>query len=191
VKGVCPYLKVNEKSFISLLNKIMSLPKVKHAHVSSGLRMELLIKTPELLEKLLASHMPGAMKIAPEHTEDTVLRLMHKHPNILPEFLNVCKKMAEKIGKKIHFSAYFMSAHPGCTQADMHAMAATIDRLGLSVRAFQDFTPTPGTLSTAMYVSGVDRDSRKPVFVPSNTKERKLQRQILENMRKSKEYKKR
>lgn len=187
VKGVCPHLKISEKSFVSLLGKIMALPRVKHAHIASGLRMELLLKTPELLERLLADHIPGAMKIAPEHTEDNVLRLMHKQPNVLPEFIEACNAIAGKLRKKIYFSSYLMSAHPGCTLADMQAMGVKIKKLGLNVRAFQDFTPTPGTLSTAMYVSGLDRDTLKPVFVPSNTKERRLQREVLEKMRKKKE----
>ncbi|MBC8316544.1 MAG: YgiQ family radical SAM protein [Desulfobulbaceae bacterium] len=186
VKGVCPHLIINEKCFVSLLDKVKDLPRVKHAHVSSGLRMELLLKTPELLERLLAHHVPGAMKIAPEHTEDNVLRLMHKQPNVLAAFLEECNGIASKLRKNIHFTPYFMSAHPGCTLADMQAMGAKINTLGLNVRSFQDFTPTPGTLSTAMYVSGIDRDTLKPVFVPSSTKERRLQRHVLETIRKKK-----
>jgi uncharacterized radical SAM protein YgiQ len=185
-KCICPQLIIDEKSFLSLLEKVSALPRIKHVHVSSGLRMELLLKTPKLLEKLILHHTPGAMKIAPEHSEDEVLRLMHKQPYILPQFLDMCKKISQQGRKKIHFSPYFISAHPGCTVNDMQSMALKIKNLGLSVRAFQDFTPTPGTLSTAMYVSGLDRDTLKPIFIPSGGKERKLQRMVLEKIRKSK-----
>ena len=185
-KTICPQLIVDEESFLSLLKKVMSLPKIKHVHVSSGLRMELLLRTPKLLEQLILYHIPGEMKIAPEHTEDKVLRLMHKLPYILPQFLDMCKKISKNRRKKIYFSPYLMSAHPGCTVDDMQAMASKINKLGLAVRAFQDFTPTPGTLSTAMYVSGLDRDTRKPIFIPSKAKERRLQRMVLEKIRKRK-----
>ena len=184
-KGICPQLIVDEKSFLSLLERVVALPKIKHVHVSSGLRMELLLKTPMLLKQLILHHTPGAMKIAPEHTEDEVLRLMHKQPYILPQFLDMCKKISKQGRKKIHFSPYFISAHPGCTVDNMQSMALKIKNLGLSVRAFQDFTPTPGTLSTAMYVAGLDRDTLKPIFIPSGGKERRLQRMVLEKIRKS------
>jgi radical SAM superfamily enzyme YgiQ (UPF0313 family) len=144
--------------------------------------MELLLKTPKLLERILLQHTPGTMKIAPEHTEENVLRLMHKQPNILPEFIEKCNEISRKVKKRFFFSPYFMSAHPGCSLKNMEALALTIKKLGLHVKAFQDFTPTPGTLSTAMYVSGLDRDTREPIFIPKQGKERRCQRMVLENL---------
>jgi uncharacterized radical SAM protein YgiQ len=190
-KRVCPHLKINEDAFLALLEKITQMPRVKHAYISSGLRMELLLKTPKLVEKILLHHTPGAMKIAPEHTEENVLRLMHKQPNLVPDFLEMCKEISKKVGKRFFFSPYFMSAHPGCTVKDMEALTSKIKNLGLHVKAFQDFTPTPGTLSTAMYVSGLDRDTRKPIFIPKQGKERRCQRMVLEKVRKKRSRTKR
>ena len=187
--GVCPKLVLDEDRFVSLLQKVQALSKVKHVHVSSGLRMELLLKTPHLLEQLILHNTPGAMKIAPEHTEDEVLRLMHKKPYILPQFLEKCAYIAEKNHRKIRFSPYLMSSHPGCALQDMKKMAAKIKKLGLSVRAYQDFTPTPGTLSTAMYVSGVDRDTGKALYVATGEKDRRMQRMVLEKMSRNKKTK--
>ncbi|MCJ7602613.1 MAG: YgiQ family radical SAM protein [Desulfobulbaceae bacterium] len=179
-EGVCRHLVVDETPLISLLDKVSRADKVKNVFVSSGLRMELLLKTPRLLKKLLTEHTPGAMKIAPEHTVAHVLRLMHKHgPDILPAFLALCRKIAGETGGKFIFTPYFISAHPGCTVDDMQALARDVRKMGLTVRQFQDFTPTPGTISTAMYVCGLDRYKRKPIYVAYNAKERMLQRQVL------------
>ena len=157
----------------------------QHIIVSSGLQMELLLRTPRLLEKLLNKHIPGVMKIAPEHTEAEVLRLMHKQSaEILSMFLKTCRDIASRQGRKIYFSPYFISAHPGSTFNDMKALAEKIKRMGLSVRLSQDFTPTPGTLSTAMYVTGLHCDNLKPIYVPRRAGERRAQRMMLEKLRK-------
>src|SRR3989338_7960557 len=181
---VCNYLRMDENAFVGLLEKISRVKGVKHVFVSSGLQMELLLRTPRLLARLLDKHIPGVMKIAPEHTEAGVLRLMHKQGSeILSQFLKKCREIALKQGKKIYFSPYFISAHPGCTLKDMEALPEKIKRMGFSVRFFQDFTPTPGTLSTAMYVTGIDRNTLNPVYVPRKAGERREQRMILEKMR--------
>lgn len=181
---VCPHLRVEENAFLELLEKVSLVHGVTHVHVSSGLRMELLLRTPGLLARLLTRHIPGAMKIAPEHTEPEILRLMHKSGSeCLPDFLRKCRDIAAKRGRKILFTPYFISAHPGCTLEDMEMLARKIRKMGLSVRQFQDFTPTPGTLSTAMYVTGLDRDTLKPIHVPRGGKERRTQRLLLEEMR--------
>ena len=182
--GICSNLRVNEDAFLELLRKASKINGVKHVFVSSGLQMELLLRTPRLLERLFSLHTPGVMKIAPEHTEARVLRLMHKQSSeLLSEFLKTCREITRKIGKKIHFTPYFISAHPGCTLKDMEALAEKLKKMGLTVQLFQDFTPTPGTLSTAMYVTGLDYETLKPVYVPKKTTERRAQRDVLEKMR--------
>lgn len=181
--GVCRHLQIDEKSFIDLLDGVVNVAHIKNAFISSGLRMELLLLTPKLLEKILNDHTPGAMKIAPEHTEPNVLKLMHKqHEDVLPAFLEMCRNISQKTGKKYFFTPYIISAHPGCRQEDMQALGAKIKKLGLPMRQFQDFTPTPGTISTAMYVSGLDRDTGKTIHVARNDKERRAQRLILEKL---------
>lgn len=176
----CPELKLDEKAFISLLSEVSSLPSIKHCFVSSGLRMELLLKTPDLLRKIVSEHTAGRMKIAPEHTEDEVLRLMHKPSSrLLEDFLMEYKRIKRDV-KGI--CAYLISAHPGATLEHANNMAKRLKRLGLAVRQFQDFTPTPATLSTAMYVSGLDRDKKTPIYVPKRRSERMQQRKTLERL---------
>jgi uncharacterized radical SAM protein YgiQ len=182
--GVCRHLRVDEAALLDLLARVDRVSGVKNVFVSSGLRMELLLKTPRLLRKLLADHTPGAMKIAPEHTVARVLKLMHKQgPDILPAFLAMCRKIAAETGGTFNCTPYFISAHPGCTLADMRELARDVRKMGLSVRQFQDFTPTPGTIATAMYVSGLDREGRRPLFVARKAGERLAQRRVLEEMK--------
>ncbi|MCF6290758.1 MAG: YgiQ family radical SAM protein [Desulfobacterales bacterium] len=181
--GICGHLKIDEDSFLRLLTEATAIQGVKHLFISSGLRMELLMRTPELLTRILAQHTPGALKIAPEHTSSSVLKLMHKQrPELLPRFLKTCRDLAAKLKKPVHFTPYFISAHPGCTMADMEKLAATIKKLQLPVRRLQDFTPTPGTLSTAMYVTGLDRDTLKKIPVARGAREKRDQRLVLEKI---------
>lgn len=178
---ICRFLKIDEQAFVDLLEGVAGIDRVKHVFVSSGLRMELLLRTPLLLRRLLLSHTPGTLKIAPEHTEPGVLRLMHKPGvEVLGQFLQVAREIVNKQGGRLRVTPYLIAAHPGCTRQDMEKMAATLKDLDLELRQFQDFTPTPGTIATAMYVSGLDRDSRQPLFVARKTGERREQRQALE-----------
>jgi len=177
---ICRHLRLGETGFLDLLRRAARLPGVKHLFVSSGLRMELLLRTPQLLEQIILHHTPGAMKIAPEHTEPEVLKLMHKPGSeVLSEFLARSRKIAADNGRELLFTPYFIAAHPGCTLADMTRLAAKAAKLGLSTRQLQDFTPTPGTLATAMYVAGLARDTRQPIHVARTTNERRAQRQCL------------
>ena len=190
---LCRNLRFDEKALVSLLQEVSALEGVRHVFVSSGLRMELLLQTPLLLESLIMKHLPGSMKIAPEHTEEEILTLMHKESHQkLRDFLTQCRKIAKGLGKEILFNPYIITAHPGCTVKHCEMMARKLERLGLQTRQFQDFTPTPGTLSTAMYVTSLDRSSKNRIFVPRNQTEKQRQRQILEGNRggKTAEYKK-
>ncbi|HCC55228.1 MAG TPA: YgiQ family radical SAM protein [Desulfobulbaceae bacterium] len=178
---VCKFFRIDEQAMLGLLEAVAECAGVKHLFVSSGLRMELLTRTPKLLRQLLLHHTPGAMKIAPEHTEDKVLRLMHKPGlSVLEEFLSLCREIGKKAGKIFHFTPYLIASHPGCTLADTEKMAARLAILGLTIRQFQDFTPTPGTISTAMYVTGLDPETRQTITVARSTGERRSQRQALE-----------
>ena len=178
---ICKNLVLNEHLFIELLGRVADLDRINHLFVSSGLRLELLLETPALLEKLLKDHTPGNLKIAPEHTEAEVLALMHKegHERLI-RFVQLFNKVTRKLGKKAGLTPYVISAHPGCSEAHTRRMVQKMKRLGLTVRQFQDFTPTPGTLSTAMYVSGRHRDRDADIQVARNRSERMSQRQIIE-----------
>lgn len=178
---VCPHLQIREEEFLRLLDEVATIPGIRHVFISSGLRMELLLKTPSLLRRIIRQHTPGALKIAPEHTDADLLTLMHKEaPALLREFVHTCRRIAGELGRDIRFSPYIITAHPGCGEKQVRQLIQDLRSIDLQVRAFQDFTPTPGTISTAMYVTGLRRDSKKELFVPRNARERKKQRDILE-----------
>jgi uncharacterized radical SAM protein YgiQ len=178
---VCRHLRLDENALVDVLQSVQAIEGIHHVFISSGLRMELLLQTPLLLETLILAHLPGSIKIAPEHTEDEILTLMHKESHQkLCEFLDRCRKVAKKLGKEIRFNPYIITAHPGCTAQHSAMMAKKLEKAGLHVRQFQDFTPTPGTLSTAMHVTGLHRDTNAPLFVPRNQSEKRQQRKILE-----------
>ncbi len=178
---VCKNLVVDEQSLLTLLREISALSRVRHVFISSGLRMELLTRTPDLFKEIIRSHTPGALKIAPEHTEQEVLELMHKESSEqLEKLLVLGRKLATEVNKTIQFSPYIISAHPGCRESHTAALVKRLQQLDLELKQFQDFTPTPGTLSTTMFVTGLHRDSGEPVYVARNHSERMKQRRILE-----------
>ncbi len=184
---MCKNLQVDEKQFLSLLHDISALPGIRNVFISSGLRLELLCQTPKLFKEIIKSHTPGTLKIAPEHTEQEVLDVMHKESsNQLQRFLDLGRKLGRELKKDVHFSPYIISAHPGCKESHTASMVKTLKKLGLELRQFQDFTPTPGTLATAMYVTGLHRDTEKPIFVARGQSERMKQRRILERQLQSK-----
>lgn len=177
---VCEHLQLNEQAFLTLLEDVASLEKVKHLFISSGLRMELLLKTPQLLERLVRYHTPGALKIAPEHTEKDLLEFMHKESyEILMQFVGECRRIGRKQNKKVELTPYVITGHPGSTEDDAKRLVKKMQKLGLTVRKFQDFTPTPGTLATAMQVAGCDTKGCK-IFIPSAS-QKKRQRAIVES----------
>jgi len=178
---VCRHLRIDNNALVEILHEITAIKGIHHAFISSGLRMELLLKTPLLLEQLILQYLPGAMKIAPEHTEDEILNLMHKESHQkLCEFLKQCRAVAKRLQKDILFTPYIITAHPGCTEHHARMMAKKLKSLGIKVRQFQDFTPTPGTLSTAMYVTGLSRDTKEEIFIPKKQSDKNSQRQLLE-----------
>lgn len=178
---ICPHLNIEEEIFISLLKQAVRINKVKHVFISSGLRMEIMLQTPRLLKEIILKHTPGVLKIAPEHTESHILSLMHKPDiEIMEDFLALCRRIGKENNRKVHLTPYLISSHPGCTVDDMKQMVRKIKAAGLKVKQFQDFTPTPGTISTAMYVAGLGRNDLRPIHIPRGDKERREQRQTLE-----------
>ena len=178
---ICKHLVIDEERFLSLLAQVASIDNVRHVFISSGLRMELLLRTPSLLRELILHHIPGTMKIAPEHSSKEVLKLMHKEPHaLLTKFINHSRALAKSLGKNLKVVPYVISSHPGCRDQHATQLANDMGKLGLPLKQFQDFTPTPGTLSTAMYVTGLSRIDKKPIYVAKNSSERMKQRKLLE-----------
>jgi radical SAM superfamily enzyme YgiQ (UPF0313 family) len=144
--------------------------------------MELLLKTPTLLETLIRRHLPGTLKIAPEHTAGDLLQLMHKEPHkLLQQFVKKCAELAQKTEKRVELNPYCILGHPGSTPDHAAQLVQDMINLGLQVRQFQDFTPTPGTLSTAMFVSGLRADNLAPLHIPCKHSEKMKERRIVES----------
>lgn len=176
---ICEHLRLDEVRTLALLENVSTIEGVRHVFISSGLRMELLLKTPKLLKALLFKHTPGSLKIAPEHTDDNVLRLMHKEKHlVLERFVEYCRRISSGGKNHLQLTPYIITGHPGSSAKSAASCAASLKKLGLVARQFQDFTPTPGTLSTAMFVSGLDRSGKK-IHLPSPS-ERIRQRTIFE-----------
>ena len=178
---ICPNLQNDESRFLELLKRVSAIKGVKHLFISSGLRMGLLLKTDKLLKKIILSHTPGTMKIAPEHSEKELLELMHKESHsLLCEFISKCRQIGKKTGRTPRFTPYIITSHPGSTETAARKMTQKMKKLGLKIRKFQDFTPAPGTLSTAVYVAGIHPETKKPLIIPRSGKERSRERKIIE-----------
>ncbi len=177
----CAKLHLDEERFLSLLDRVGTISGIKRVFISSGLRMALLLKTPRLLARILQRHTPGAMKIAPEHSDDELLRIMHKESHaLLVEFVDTVRRIGRTSGLgRVELSPYLITAHPGSTPACAQRLVRDMRRLGLQVRAFQDFTATPGTLATAMYYTGLRADTGQPLPVPRGHAARRRERDIL------------
>lgn len=175
----CRHLSTREKG-AALLRRVRKVSGVRNVAVASGVRYDLLEIQPEYLRELLAHHVGGLLKVAPEHVCDAVTKVMRKPGGeAFRRFLEIFRRESDRLGKRQHIIPYFISAHPGCTLSDMAETALFLKRYGLRVEQVQDFTPTPGTLSTCMYYTGIDPFTGKAVHVPRAEREKKLQKSLL------------
>jgi uncharacterized radical SAM protein YgiQ len=178
---ICRNLDLNANALEKVLEEVRNLPGIRHLFISSGLRMDMLLETPSLLETIITRYQAGAIKVAPEHTSGHVLELMHKPDNrTFRQFVKHAAKIASIQKKKVRFTPYIISAHPGCTVNDMKQMAANLRETGITHAQVQDFTPSPGTISTAMYVTGLDRYRKKDIHIPAGRRERRAQREAVQ-----------
>jgi uncharacterized radical SAM protein YgiQ len=176
----CPHLVTDDLRAVVLLEKARRLPGVKHVAVSSGVRFDLLERQPAYFSALLSHHVGGLLKVAPEHSVDRVLACMRKPgKKAFEDFLARFREESRSLGKRHAIVPYLISGHPGCTLADMVDLALFLKRHNLRVEQVQDFTPTPGTLSTCMYHTGIDPFTGNEVYVPASDREKRLQKAIL------------
>ncbi len=176
----CRNLIASGRPAADLLRKVRGARGVTHAAVSSGVRYDLLRLQPEYLRELLRHHVGGLLKVAPEHVAERVTHLMRKPgAKIFEEFLSQFRCESARLGKRQHVVPYFISGHPGTTLDDMVELALFLRRTGLRVEQVQDFTPTPGTLATCMYHTGIDPMTGVSVYVPRGGKEKRLQKALL------------
>jgi uncharacterized radical SAM protein YgiQ len=182
---VCPSLKADHRHQLDLLAKIRHVKGVKKAFVASGIRYDLLLSDKEYgakyLQEVVEHHVSGQMKIAPEHTETGVLKMMGKPgPESLLRFKESFDRMTRKTGKPQFLTYYLIAAHPGCTEEDMRELKRfTSERLKTSPEQVQIFLPAPSTYSSVMYYTGTDPFSGKPVFVERHPKIKEEQKLIV------------
>jgi uncharacterized radical SAM protein YgiQ len=194
-RGTCRRLRPAHDRQMELLREIERLPGVKNVFVTSGVRFDLILDDAAYgrayLEQLLARHVSGQLKIAPEHCVDPVLELMNKPPaEKVAQFAELYRQLARSKGKSLYLSCYAIAAHPGTTRKDMEAFARFTQRsLRFVPEQVQIFTPTPSTRSTAMYWSGLDPFTGGKVWSEHSVAGKQKQKEIL--TRKSKHGKKR
>lgn len=179
----CANLKVDHSDYVELLRKLRRLPDVKKVFVRSGIRFDYVMADNDdtFMEELCKYHISGQLRVAPEHITDNVLRLMGKPENSVYEaFLKKYSAINSKLGKEQYAIPYLMSSHPGSTLDDAIALAEYIRDLGYMPEQVQDFYPTPSTISTCMYYTGLDPRDLKPVYVTTNPHEKAMQRALIQ-----------
>jgi uncharacterized radical SAM protein YgiQ len=182
---VCKRLPVSHKRQIDLLRRLRRLPKVKHVFIGSGIRHDLVLKDKafgaQYIEEIVRHHISGQLKIAPEHSQDNILRLMGKPgASILREFKRRFDQMNSALNKKQFLTCYFIAAHPGCTMEDMLRLRQFIHRiLKFAPEQVQIFTPTPSTYATLMYYTETDPADCRPLFVEKDNRKKKEQKNLL------------
>lgn len=178
----CKNIVADHSDYLSLLRELRKLPKVKKVFIRSGIRFDyLMLVKDSFLEELCKYHISGQLKIAPEHISDRVTRLMGKsNKEVYRKFVQRFKAMNERLGKKQYLVPYFMSSHPGARLEDAVELAEFIRDLGYRPEQVQDFIPTPGTLSTAMYYSGIHPLTGEAVYTAKNPHEKRMQRALMQ-----------
>ena len=179
----CPNLDADHTDYLNLLRKLRAIPGVKKIFIRSGIRFDFLLedKNGEFFADLVKHHISGQLKVAPEHCVGHVLDAMGKpHIAAYERFQEKYKRLNQKYGKNQFLVPYLMSSHPGSTLIDAIALAQWLNKSGRQPEQVQDFYPTPGTLSTCMYYTGLDPRTMEPIYVPKNPHEKELQRALLQ-----------
>ena len=179
----CPNMKADHSDYLDLLRKLRNLPKVKKVFVRSGIRFDYLLadKDDTFFKELVEHHVSGQLKVAPEHISDAVLSKMGKPENAVYEkFVKKYYDINNKLNKKQFLVPYLMSSHPGSTLKEAIELAEYLRDLGYMPEQVQDFYPTPSTISTVMYYTGIDPRDKKPVYVCKNPHEKAMQRALIQ-----------
>lgn len=179
----CQNLKVDHKDYLELLRQLRQLPNVKKVFIRSGIRFDYLLADDddEFFYELCKYHVSGQLKVAPEHVSDNVLSKMGKPENsVFRRFCDKYKRINEKLGLKQYMVPYLMSSHPGSTLNDAIELAEYLRDLGYMPEQVQDFYPTPSTISTCMYYTGVDPRNMEKVYVPISPHEKAMQRALIQ-----------
>ncbi len=179
----CKNINADHSDYIKLLRRLRSIKRVKKVFIRSGIRFDymLLEKNGAFLDELVQYHVSGQLKVAPEHASNKVLDKMGKpHIEVYEEFEKRFYASTKKCGKEQYLVPYLMSSHPGCTLAEAVELAVFEKRHNIRPEQVQDFYPTPGTISTAMFHTGLDPYTMEPVYVPRTSEEKAMQRALLQ-----------
>ena len=179
----CKNLRVNHSDYLKLLREMKVIPGVKKIFVRSGIRFDYLMADSDrsFFKELVKDHVSGQLRVAPEHVSDPVLSCMGKPKHVVYEgFLREFDKITKACHKEQYAIPYFMSSHPGCGLKEAVELAEDIRDLGYTPEQVQDFYPTPATVSTCMYYTGLNPLTMEPVYVPRNPHEKAMQRALLQ-----------
>lgn len=179
----CPNLEVDHADYLDLLKKLRALPGVKKVFIRSGIRFDYLMADPDdtFFRELVEHHISGQLKVAPEHICDAVLEKLGKpQKEVYERFVRKYHKLNEQLGKKQFLVPYLMSSHPGSTLKEAIELAEYLRDLGYMPEQVQDFYPTPSTVSTVMYYTGIDPRNGKKVYVCRNPHEKAMQRALIQ-----------
>ena len=187
---VCPNLDTNHTKLLEIYRAVDALPQIKKSFIGSGVRYDLLLHrskdeasnraAEEYTRELISHHVSGRLKVAPEHTSDRVLMLMRKPTfQLFKDFKRIFDRINREEGLNQQLIPYFISSHPGCRLQDMAELAVQMQRMGYRLEQIQDFTPTPMTLSTETYYTGINPDTMEPVYVARHPNEKQEQRQMF------------
>ena len=182
----CKNLEVSHNDYLELLRKLRKIKGVKKVFIRSGIRFDYLMcdKNDEFFTELCKYHISGQLKVAPEHISDNVLSVMGKPKSgVYRKFCEKYEKINERLGKKQFLVPYLMSSHPGSTIKDAVKLAEYLRDNKINPKQVQDFYPTPGSLSTCMYYTGINPMTMEPVYVPNTYEEKQMQRALLQYRR--------
>ena len=180
---MCPAVKVSHDDYLSLLRRLRQVKGVKKVFVRSGIRFDYLIADEDerFFKELITHHVSGQLKVAPEHVSDNVLKYMGKPSfTVYEKFRKRFYELTKSVGKQQYLVPYLMSSHPGSTLRDAIQLSLFLKKEGLHPEQVQDFYPTPGTVSTCMFYTGLDPYTLEPVYVPRTPQEKAEQRALLQ-----------
>lgn len=179
----CDKLDNDHEEYLDLLRRLRSLPKVKKVFVRSGIRYDVVLadRKSGFIRELCEHHVSGQLKVAPEHVSEEVLRLMGKPGKaVYEEFVQRFHEANEELGKDQYLVPYLMSSHPGSTLKEAVELAEYVRDMGVNPEQVQDFIPTPGTLSTCMFYTGLDPQTMEEVYIPRSMHEKAMQRALIQ-----------
>ena len=180
---MCPAVEVDHSDYLQLLRELRKIPKIKKIFIRSGIRFDYLIadKDEEFFKELVTHHISGQLKVAPEHCSSRVLDCMGKpHIDVYERFKKRFYELTESAGKKQFLVPYLMSSHPGSTVNDAIELSLFLKKEGLHPEQVQDFYPTPGTISTCMFYTGLNPMNMQKVYIPRTPEEKAQQRALLQ-----------